>query len=286
VLRIVEQHYFLLFNICLENRPIKIKKKMWMERGKIVHNGSSIMKNEFSDYIVYVDESGDHSLEVVYDDHPIFVLAFCVFQKNEYAHQVAPALCSLKFDFWGHDSLIFHSHKIRKQTEEFAILANLPSMTRFMGKLSEIIQASPFTIISTIIDKRKLKTRYADSKNPYHLGLLFCLERLSSFLKEKNQKDKTTYLVMEARGKKEDSELELEFRRIMDKARSNGLAKFEIQFADKRANSIGLQIADLVAHPIGRQYINPSQPNRSFEILERKLHKFPHYRGKGLKVFP
>ena len=91
---------------------------------------------------------------------------------------------------------------------------------------------------------------------------------------------------MEARGKKEDSELELEFCRIMDKARSNGLANFDIQFADKRANSAGLQIADLVAHPIGRRYINPEQKNRSFEILEKKFYKHPHYMGKGMKIFP
>ena len=82
-------------------------------------------------------------------------------------------------------------------------------------------------------------------------------------------------MVVEASGKREDAELELEFRRIMDKILSNGLAKFEIQFTDKRANSAGLQIADLIAHPIGRHYINPDQKNRSYEILEEKFHRYP-----------
>lgn len=31
----------------------------------------------FSDYIVYVDESGDHG--PVSSDYPVFVLAFCIF---------------------------------------------------------------------------------------------------------------------------------------------------------------------------------------------------------------
>lgn len=39
------------------------------------------MTSEFSDYIIYVDESGDHSLEVVYEEHPVFVLAFCISKK-------------------------------------------------------------------------------------------------------------------------------------------------------------------------------------------------------------
>ena len=241
---------------------------------------------EFSDYIVYIDESGDHSLEAVYEDHPVFVLAFCIFKKSDYAKVVVPSICSLKFDFWGHDSIILHSHKIRKQKDDFSILANLPMMQKFLDRLNDLISTAPFTIISTIIDKRQLKNRYSFPHNPYHLGLLFCLERASRFLEESGQKEKTTHLVVEGRGKKEDSDLELEFRRIMDKVPSNGLAKFDIQFTDKRANSAGLQIADLVAHPIGRFYINPAQKNRSYEILEQKFHRYPNYIGKGLKVFP
>ena len=36
----------------------------------------------FSDYVVYVDESGDHSLERIDPDYPVFVLALCVFHKR------------------------------------------------------------------------------------------------------------------------------------------------------------------------------------------------------------
>lgn len=155
-----------------------------------------------------------------------------------------------------------------------------------MDKLNDLISAAPFTIISTIIDKRQLKNRYSSPQNPYHLGLLFCLERASKFLEERDQKKKITHLVVEGRGKKEDSDLELEFRRIINKIPSNGLARFDIQFADKWANSAGLQIADLVAHPIGRFYINSAQKNRSHEILEEKFYRYPSHNGKGLKIFP
>jgi len=127
----------------------------------------AFMSSEFSDYIIYVDESGDHSLEVVYEEHPIFVLALCIFKKNDYAKIVAPSICSLKFDFWGHDSIILHSHKIRKQKDDFSILANLPTMQKFMGRLNDLISMAPFTIISTIIDKRQLKNRYSSPQNPY-----------------------------------------------------------------------------------------------------------------------
>ncbi len=56
------------------------------------------MNNEFSDYIVYVDESGDHSLESIDINYPVFVLAFCIFNKQDYIRQVSPAIKKFKFD--------------------------------------------------------------------------------------------------------------------------------------------------------------------------------------------
>ncbi len=42
-------------------------------------------KENFSDYIIYVDESGDHSLESIDKEYPVFVLAFCIFNKKIYS---------------------------------------------------------------------------------------------------------------------------------------------------------------------------------------------------------
>ena len=36
----------------------------------------------FSNFIVYVDESGDHGMQTVDPNYPLFVLAFCVFYKK------------------------------------------------------------------------------------------------------------------------------------------------------------------------------------------------------------
>jgi hypothetical protein len=49
-----------------------------------------------SDYIVFVDESGDHSLESVNPDCPIFVLAFCILPTAVYVEQITPAVRRLK----------------------------------------------------------------------------------------------------------------------------------------------------------------------------------------------
>lgn len=48
--------------------------------------------SKFSDYIVYVDESGDHGMQTIDANYPVFVLAFCVFHKRHYSEKVVPAL--------------------------------------------------------------------------------------------------------------------------------------------------------------------------------------------------
>ncbi|WP_228144603.1 DUF3800 domain-containing protein [Moraxella lacunata] len=37
-------------------------------------------------FIVYVDESGDHNLDNINSKYPIFVLAFCIFNKRGELH--------------------------------------------------------------------------------------------------------------------------------------------------------------------------------------------------------
>jgi len=130
--------------------------------------------------------------------------------------------------------------------------------------------------------------------NPYHLALGLGLELIHDFLEEKEQQNKLTHIVFERRGKKEDNELELEFRRICDGAnRLNGKLPFEIIFADKQVNSAGLQLADLVARPVGLHVLRPEQANRAFDVLKSKfyceggrINAGEGYEGWGLKRFP
>jgi hypothetical protein len=56
----------------------------------------------------------------------------------------------------------------------------------------------------------------------------------------------------------------------------------------KQTNSAGLQLADMVARPIGRHLIDPTQSNRAFDTLEKKLRRNSQgkVQGLGLKVYP
>jgi hypothetical protein len=256
--------------------------------------GAVLPIGDFSNFVVYVDESGDHGLVSVDSNYPVFVLAFCVFYKGHYCEKVVPALHKLKFNHFGHDLVVLHEHEIRKEKGDFRF-PNRAKKLALLDELTLLIEACNFILIACVIDKAKLRAKLPEpAPNPYHLALGFCLETLYELLQEKQQDDALTHVVFECRGTKEDNELELEFRRICDGA--NRLGKrlpFDVKFASKQTNSAGLQVADLVARPVGLSVLRPQQVNRAFDVLRKKFFCSggrqavgTGYEGWGLKVFP
>ena len=144
-------------------------------------------------------------------------------------------------------------------------------------------------VIAAAIDKSKHVRQYTEPGNPYSIALTFCMERLHHCLRERGQGDRITHLLVEKRGHAEDQLLELVFRRVADGESAIGpMSNLAIRFMDKKHNSTGLQIADLIAHPIARHVIDPDQPNRAFDIVQPKFRRGSSGKvtGYGLKVFP
>jgi len=243
---------------------------------------------KYSDFIIYVDESGDHSLESIDPQYPMFVLSFCIFRKHTYNYSIAPAMRRLKFATFGHDMVVLHEAEIRRKKGPFSTLSKEPREA-FLNELTDIIGAADFQLIAVAIDKRRLAVRDTGSGHPYHLALGFGLELIYRLLRDEGQDDRRTHMVCEARGAREDAELDLEFKRIRDGANDFGRPlPFELIIADKKTNSEGLQLADLTARPIGLSVLRPEQDNRAAAVLEGKYYRniSGNQLWTGLKVFP
>jgi hypothetical protein len=255
---------------------------------------STSAPRRFSDFVVFVDESGDHSMVSIDPNYPVFVLALCVFHKRHYSEKILPAVEKLKFNYFGHSSVVLHEHDIRKQKGHFGFLSHLPTRIEFLARLSSIMDASNFVLIACVVDKTRLGRGEVASSNPYHVALGVCLDTLRDFLAEKGQDQLQTHVIVECRGRKEDAELELEFRRVC--SGGNGAGRqlpFSVIFADKKTNLTGLQLADLVARPVGLDYVRPAQSNKAFEVLKRKFfcaggrtRVGQGYRDVGLRIYP
>lgn len=235
---------------------------------------AELEKSDFSSYVFFGDESGDHSLTSVDATYPLFALSLCGFRKLTYYETIVAQFQKLKFDFFGHDAVVLHEHEIRKQSGDFAILSNSSFRHKFLTELSSALKNAPFHIFAAVIMKAELKEDFFP-ENPYSISLKICLQLAFRFLSRRRQVGKIVHFIFEKRGKKEGGDLELAFRRIV--AGDNDLQipfpNFVIRFSDKRTNSTGMQIADLTVRPIGLSILRPEQPNRAFEQIQQRLVK-------------
>jgi hypothetical protein len=96
-----------------------------------------------------------------------------------------------------------------------------------------------------------------------------------------------SHVVVESRGKNEDADLMAAFNEFCSPAGSLNGCNLDLVFASKAHNHSGMQLADMVARPIGRHVIDPvGQVNRAYEVLARKFWNAPAPRGSGLHLLP
>lgn len=242
----------------------------------------------FSDYIVFADESGSPTLEGPDPAFPVFVLNCVLVAKAAYTDRIVPRFQRLKFDLVGHDQLVLHERDIRRQQKAFAFLqADVVVRDRLLEEINQIVGEAEIDVVAAVIDKIRLARKYADPWSPYEVALYFCMETLLGRLRSLGQDGRLVHVVFESRGKREDAELELHFRRIAANQENWGYKQpdfraleWEPIFVDKRCNSTGLQLADLMARPIGLKAMRPLQDNRAFDVVRPKL------TNGGLKTFP
>lgn len=101
-------------------------------------------------------------------------------------------------------------------------------------------------------------------------------KRILDYLCNHNQNLKDICINFESRGKEEDKSLELEFLKIITnqctwgyKNKNFKQINFIYKYVNKQCNSVGLQLADLIARPLGINYINPHQNNQAVNLLNK-----------------
>ena len=167
-----------------------------------------------SRFLAFFDECGDHSLEKIDRDFPLFVLALVVVERAAYRDQVLPQFNRFKLRYFDHEGINLHSRDIRLASGPFSLLLNSNIRPRFMDELSAMMEAIPFTLfISGIRKQVHLALHGSGATNPYDLALEFKMEGLLHFLDSHG--DVRLPIVAEARGKREDNMLEKAFYRIM-----------------------------------------------------------------------
>ena len=243
------------------------------------------------EYYLFMDESGDHGLKNIDPNFPVFVLCGIIISENKY-YQLIQDFKLLKQKYWGNHKVIFHSRNIRKCDNEFQILFDEKIKKSFVSDLNNIISKTDYTIKALIIDKKAYLKKYGKLKNDvYELALSFIIERSVFYLDTISIKIDKLNLILEQRGKKEDSKLKEHFSKLFQvgtyfvSAERIRNYNFNISFRSKAHDITGLQLSDLIAYPLARYALDKTRFNPAYEVIKSKIYKKGE-RKYGLKFFP
>jgi hypothetical protein len=202
-------------------------------------------------HLVYVDESGSPSSSRTDPNYPIFVMTACIFDPDDYSSRLIPAVAALKLRHLGSDSPVLHESEIRKRLGIFNFKGDVQARTAFIEGLSSVVQGCVPRVVAAVVDRSDL-ARDADQAALQALwgGFRGCSSGPSHW-------------VFERRGKREDAAVSRAFGSL-------SLSCATHEFVSKGRGLAGLEMADMLARPIGLSVLRPAQPNRALEGLRNR----------------
>lgn len=232
--------------------------------------------------IMYIDETGDHSLSKIQKSYPIFVLCGVICEDVYHDDILTPRLNELKRRHFGDESIILHSKEMTHPKGASHIgygkFMDAEFRRKFYADFERMILGLDIAIVACVILKNKHFAKYGlEAKDPYLLSFDNLLNRLVFELNDA-QKGR---LVAESRDGVLDNQLEISYL----SARIEGTNKVQpaemkqklessIAFCKKVENVAGLQIADMVATPIARHFLEkPERPGNQlrYEVVFEKV---------------
>jgi len=154
------------------------------------------------------------------------------------------------------DPVILHREDMVNARKAFKSLRDAAVRAKFDAALLDVIRAAEFKVVAVVIDKRELRRAYGTAAaHPYHLGLGFLLQRFAGYL---NHINRVGDILGEARGGSEDRLLKESYSRVFERGVwmtraevfQSALTSSELKLKPKSSNITGLQLADLLGHPV------------------------------------
>ncbi|HWQ52254.1 MAG TPA: DUF3800 domain-containing protein [Bryobacteraceae bacterium] len=215
-------------------------------------------------YRLYLDESGDHSSSDAAEVGKRYLGLIGVAFADESYREFTRLLDCFKRKHLQYDEdepPILHREDIINRRGCFGVLNDASKKEVFNADLLRLISGAECRIIAVVIDKAEHgKASYRSLQHPYHYCLHAMLERYCGYL---GLKHCSGDVMAEARGGKEDTALKSAYERVWDrgtrylhadKARMTLTSK-RLKVKPKWANVAGLQLADILAHPLTRDVL-------------------------------
>ena len=257
-------------------------------------------------YRMYVDETGNADLGASDNpDHRFLSLTGIIVDLDVMRTLAIPEVHRIKCEILELDPdkrIPLHRSEIINKKYPFLALRDPAKEAAFNAAILKLFEDLDFVVITVVIDKKRHLELYKKwARDPYHYCLRILFERYCLFLNDRRAKGD---MMSEARGKREDERLAAAYselyeypspirREVVDKCLTSRRLKIE----RKSENIVGLQIADLIAHPsamLARSWFNgePKPAGFGWEIVRalrrgKKYHRhWGRIKGAGMKWLP
>ena len=213
-------------------------------------------------YRLYLDEAGDHTFSKSEDVGKRYLgLVGCSIRREDEIdlHERLEAIKRKHLRYYDPDDPpVLHRKEIYQACGAFYPLQDPKTRAAFDHDLLQVIEQIPFRLIVVVIDKNShQRATHRRLRHPYHYCMQAMLERYCGWLKfSKSQGD----VMAEQRGGTEDMELKRACARFY-RAGSYYFSSSDAQAVlttkalkvkSKQQNIAGLQLADILSHPMTR----------------------------------
>lgn len=258
-------------------------------------------------YRLYIDESGDHVFNRLEESNHRYLCLLGCWLKGSELRGFHAELEAFKQEHLPHnpdDPVILHREDVINNRKIFKRLQDSALAQRFDDGLLDLVARAKFTVVAVVIDKFLLRSAYGDAAaHPYHLAIGFMLQRYCGFL---NHVSRHGDVMAESRGGHEDRMLKDSYSRVFERgvwqftaeAVQRALTSSQLKLKPKSANIAGLQLADILAHPVKQEilrevgHISEGPPPFAARLLEVVAAKFNRQlyenrvQGYGKVFFP
>src|SRR5699024_9847838 len=115
----------------------------------------------------FMDETGDHSMQHIDLQYPVFGLGGMLCSKENYVNNINPVFDFLKYELFDKRHVILHSYDIRKSKKDFKKLVNRDFRQQFYEMLDVAFEETNFQLIFSFVNKNDHRTQYILPANPY-----------------------------------------------------------------------------------------------------------------------
>ncbi len=246
--------------------------------------------------VMFLDESGNHALDTIEENYPIFVLGGIIVDRTYARTVIEHRVKVLKYEIFGNAEIILHTADIIRTKNGFEVLKDAVLRERFYDALNTLMRELDYTVVACVIKKEQLVRKYGSrAHDPYMYALEILVERFGREIKNDNEAHEGIdggIIFVEKRRPELDHQLNLAWERLKIQGTQHISANeiqeriIDLSLKDKSLNIAGLQLADLVVSPIGRWAMG--KPAREdWTIVESKFRRVDgRYRGPGLVILP